>query len=159
MSKGKKPRKYTSDTYFKARVGKFILGRVDYMETVAEIDFSRLADVGVNKATSYSEQVCTPPGCDDLAGQEFVFEILSWRERRHIEGAGFCAKYSMRAMWYCGEVYQQMQKPDKGKPTLWLRKEHCIVLRELDHAAALELSAAISRPRLAALNPRRMLAL
>ena len=157
MKKVKQPRKYTSDTYFQSRVGKFLLGRVDYNELVTEIDYQRLADEGLRQASTREMKLLIPRGNERLQGLEFVFEVLSWRERRLIEG-GFVPKYSMRAMWDCADIYQRLQIcQGKEKPTIWLRRENCIVVRELGHGEALTLSAELAKRYTRTFWPRRIL--
>lgn len=159
----KKPRKFTSDTFYKSRVGKFILARIDYHESVLDLAGYDPAVEShaayMRRVGSYKQELVIPQGCDKLHGLEFVFEILSWRERRAMTG-GFVPKYSMRAMWRGADIYKALQVcGERNKPTVWLHKEHCFVIAELSHEQAFVKDAEIARKYKAVFWPRRQLEL
>lgn len=161
----KKPRKYTSDSYWKARNGKFVFGCIDYMEKVGEIDFQAAQEIGVLAATTYEDRLCVPEGCENLAGLEFVFEVLDWRMRRGMEG-GFVPKYSLRPMWGLMDIYQRIQTPGERKPgnsvwkpSRWLRTEHLIVIQDMTHEQAFAKTEELTRRYTARFWPRRPLEL
>lgn len=87
------PRKCTSDSYWRNRVGHFVMGEV-------------------------SPEHCPPfpSGKEDpwyhlyprIVGKRFVMECLSWREIKAITGQMFAPKYGLRPMWSCWTRHREI---------------------------------------------------